>query len=117
MNLQGSVKKISDIQTFESGFQKQEMILLTQEQYPQPISIEFFKDKIDLLNGLKEGDFVNVHINIQGREWTSPKGEIRYFNTITGWKIESENKAQEKIPSKKKEEPKIADDDNDDLPF
>jgi len=41
MELQGTVKKIFETQTFASGFQKRELILLTQEQYPQPISIEF----------------------------------------------------------------------------
>ena len=35
MELQGTVKKIFDTQTFASGFQKREMVLLTQEQYPQ----------------------------------------------------------------------------------
>ena len=39
MELQGTVKKITDIQTFASGFQKREMVLTTEEQYPQPINI------------------------------------------------------------------------------
>jgi len=42
MELQGTVKKVFETQTFPSGFQKREMVLLTEEQYPQPISIEFF---------------------------------------------------------------------------
>ncbi|WP_027376922.1 DUF3127 domain-containing protein [Kaistella palustris] len=89
MELQGTIKKISDIQTFASGFQKREMVLLTEEQYPQPINIEFLQEKGDLLNNLKEGDKVKVAINIRGREWTSPQGEVKYFNSITGWRIES----------------------------
>ena len=56
MELQGTVKKITDIQTFASGFQKREMVLTTEEQYPQPINIEFLQEKGDLLNNLKEGD-------------------------------------------------------------
>ncbi|OPG94782.1 hypothetical protein B2I21_29630, partial [Chryseobacterium mucoviscidosis] len=32
MELQGTVKKIFDAQTFASGFQKREMVILTQEQ-------------------------------------------------------------------------------------
>ena len=68
MELQGTIKKISDIQTFASGFQKREMVILTEEQYPQPINVEFLQDKCDLLNAYKEGDKVKVSINIRGRE-------------------------------------------------
>ncbi|AYO58697.1 hypothetical protein CO230_11570 [Chryseobacterium sp. 6424] len=88
MELQGTIKKITDIQTFASGFQKREMILLTEEQYPQPISIEFLQDKADLLNNYREGEKVKVSINIRGREWTSPQNEVKYFNSIVGWRVE-----------------------------
>ena len=89
MELQGTVKKISEIQTFASGFQKRELVLMTEEQYPQPINIEFLQEKGDLLNPLKEGDKVKVSINLRGREWTSPQGEVKYFNSITGWRVDS----------------------------
>ena len=89
MELQGTVKKITEVQTFASGFQKREMVLMTEEQYPQPINIEFLQEKGDLLNPLKEGDKVKVSINLRGREWTSPQGEVKYFNSITGWRVDS----------------------------
>ena len=88
MELQGTVKKIGETQTFASGFQKRELILLTEEQYPQPIQIDFLSDKIDLLNNVSEGESVKVGINIRGKEWTNPQGEVKYFNSINGWRIE-----------------------------
>ena len=88
MELQGTIKKIGETQTFASGFQKRELVLLTEEQYPQPIQIDFLSDKIDLLNNVSEGESVKVGINIRGREWTNPQGEVKYFNSITGWRIE-----------------------------
>lgn len=88
MELQGTIKRLGEVQTFPSGFQKREMVLLTEEQYPQPINIEFLKEKGDLLNQYSEGEQVKVSINIGGREWTSPQGEVKYFNSITGWRIE-----------------------------
>ena len=88
MELQGTVKKIGETQTFASGFQKRELVLLTEEQYPQPIQIDFLSDKIDLLNNVSEGESVKVGINIRGREWKNPQGEVKYFNSITGWRIE-----------------------------
>ncbi len=65
MELQGTVKKIFDTQTFASGFQKREMVLLTQEQYPQPISIEFLSDKINLLDNLHEGENVKLELTLE----------------------------------------------------
>ena len=88
MELQGTVKKIGETQTFASGFQKRELVLLTEEQYPQPIQIDFLSDKIDLLNNVSEGESVKVGINIRGREWTNPQGEVKYFNSISAWRLE-----------------------------
>ena len=88
MELQGTVKKIGETQTFASGFQKRELVLLTDEQYPQVIQIDFLSDKIDLLNNVSEGESVKVGINIRGREWTNPQGEVKYFNSISGWRLE-----------------------------
>ena len=88
MELQGTVKKVGETQTFASGFQKRELVLLTNEQYPQPIQIDFLSDKIDLLNNVSEGESVKVGINIRGRLWTNPQGEEKYFNSISGWRLE-----------------------------
>ena len=88
MELNGTVKKIGETQTFASGYQKKELVILTEEQYPQPITIEFLSDKIDLLQNVKEGESVKVVINIRGREWTNPQGEVKYFNSITAWRLE-----------------------------
>jgi len=128
MELTGTVKKIFDIQTFNSGFRKQELILLTQEQYPQPISIEFLSEKIDLLNSISEGDQIKVGINIRGREWQTPDGQVKYFNSITAWRLEKMNsdssnepvyasEIQHGQPSSSQETNVFADDDDDDLPF
>lgn len=134
MELSGTIKKIFEAQTFPSGFQKREMILLTQEQYPQPISIEFLSEKIDLLNDCKEGDEVKVSINLRGREWTNPQGEVKYFNSIVGWRIdkvvvrlgETGHQDTPSMPQKQKASPTADDtnnenvfgsDDDDDLPF
>lgn len=87
MELKGTIKTIGDIQTFASGFQKREFVLVTEEQYPQPISIELLSQKVDIIDPFKVGDQATVGINIQGREWTSPQGETKYFNSIVAWKI------------------------------
>ena len=100
MELSGIIKRLSDTQTFASGFQKREVVIVTEEQYPQPIAIDFLKEKGDLLDSYKEGDKVNVSINIGGREWTSPQGDVKYFNSITGWKIEKSEGSTPAEPTK-----------------
>ena len=50
--------------------------------------IEFIQDKTDLLNNFEPGQQVKISINIRGREWTNPQGEVKYFNSINGWRIE-----------------------------
>ena len=94
MEIEGTIKAIFDMQTFESGFMKQEMVVETKENYPQPILVQFVKDKTSLLNDLAEGMEVKVSINLRGREWTSPKGEVKYFNAIEGWKVTPLSAAQ-----------------------
>lgn len=90
MEVIGKIKLIGDIQTFGSaGFRKRELVVTTDEQYPQMIMVEFLQDKVDLLNNYKVGQDVKVSINLRGREWINPQGEAKYFNSINGWRIES----------------------------
>lgn len=90
MELQGKIKSIGDTKEFgNNGFQKRELVLTTEEQYPQHILLEFVQDKCALLDQFRLGQSVKIGINIRGREWTSPQGETKYFNTLQGWRIES----------------------------
>ena len=90
MEVQGKIKMIGETQTFGgNGFRKREVVLTTEEQYPQHIMVEFVQDKTDLLNTYQVGQNVKVSINLRGREWVNPQGETKYFNSIQGWRIES----------------------------
>ena len=95
MEVIGKVKLIGEVQTFGSnGFRKRELVVTTDEQYPQMIMIEFVQDKCDLLNSYSVGQDVKVSINLRGREWINPQGEAKYFNAIQGWRIENLQPAQ-----------------------
>ena len=89
MEIQGRIKQIFPSQTMgQNGFEKRDLVITTEEQYPQTIIIQFTQQRCDLLDSLQVGQNVKVYINIRGREWTNPQGETKYFNTIEGWKIE-----------------------------
>lgn len=115
MELTGKIKLINEEQTFgSSGFRKRELVITTDEQYPQEILLEFVQDNCDLLNNYKVGQNVKVSINIRGRMWTNPEGVDKYFNAIQGWRIELVSVNSEKdLPPVQKS----LSDEPDDLPF
>ena len=88
MEVIGKIKVINPIQEVSASFKKRELVVTTEEQYPQHILIEFTQARVDDLNNYQVGEPVKVSINLRGREWVSPQGETRYFNSIQGWRIE-----------------------------
>ena len=123
MNISGKVKLINETKEYGSnGFRKREIVLTTQEQYPQNILVEFIQDRTELLDAYNIGDFVKIDINLRGREWTNDKGEVKYFNSIQGWRIEKvEDEFESQLPPlPTKEDLNISDNTSsepDDLPF
>ena len=83
----GTIRLINPTQEVSASFKKRELVVTTDEQYPQHILIEFNQDKCSVLDGYSIGDSVKVGINLRGREWVSPTGETKYFNQIQGWNI------------------------------
>src|SRR5699024_1960693 len=89
MEVQGRIKEIFDTKEYGSnGFQKRQLVITTEEQYPQHLSIDFIQDKTAMLDNYQVGQLVKVSIDLRGREWVSPQGETKYFNSINGWRIE-----------------------------
>lgn len=107
MEIKGVIKVIEATQQVSDKFSKREFVVSTTDQYPQHILIQATQDKCAMLNAYKVGDEVSVSINLRGREWQSPQGETKYFNTIECWKISKAN--QVATPTAGKAE--------DDLPF
>lgn len=125
MEVSGKIKVINAIQEVNASFKKRELVVTTEEQYPQHILIEFAQDKCNMLDKYNVGDYVNVGINLRGREWTNPEGVTKYFNQIQGWKISKiehsdprEIKVQEaEIFAPALKANKIVEETEDDLPF
>jgi hypothetical protein len=87
INVIGKVKFVGQEQQVSPSFVKQELVVTTDEQYPQHILINFTQGNCSQLDTVKIGDQVNVSINLKGREWVNPQGETRYFNDIQGWRL------------------------------
>ena len=116
MEVTGKIKLIRETKTYgEKGFRKREVIVTTDEQYPQELQLEFVQDKCDLLDSYNVGNDVKISINLRGREWINPQGEAVYFNTIQGWRIEKvDGESSESLPEVGND---LKEEDPNDLPF
>lgn len=125
MEVTGKIKMIDQTKEVGSaGFKKRDVVVTTDEQYPQHILVQFVQDKCDLLNTFQVGEPVKIDINLRGREWTNPQGETVYFNTIQGWRIaklqaETPSAQTPPMPAAEAFAPatSINEDEPDDLPF
>ncbi len=130
MEIKGVIKKISETVQISDRFRKREFVLeySSNPDYPQPIQLELVQDRCELLDEFKEGQEVEVHFDLRGREWTSPQGQVKYFNSLQAWRLVAENEVaktpiQDNQDSSKSspvqdEKPAWLDNDaTDDLPF
>lgn len=87
--LTGTVKVINDTVQISEKFSKREFVVTeNSSMYPQDISFQLTQDKTSLLEGIQPNEQVEVSFNIRGREWTSPQGEVKYFNSLDAWRID-----------------------------
>lgn len=107
VTVKGTIKVIGQTQTFESGFSKRQLVVVTEEQYPQEIPVDFLKDKATVLDKYKVGEVVEIGCNLLGNEYNG-----KYYLNLTGWKINIDKSIIPPAPP----EP-INDDDQDGLPF
>ena len=122
MDITGILKVKSEAQQVSEKFKKREFVLTdNSSQYPQHISFQLTQDKCNLIDNYAVGAEIKVHFNLRGREWTSPKNEIKYFNTLEAWRIEAGNSAAASSSSSNEmnsvAETFTASSQEDDLPF
>lgn len=88
--MKGVVKVIRPTHQVSEKFSKREFVVtdMSDEKYPQDIMFELTQDKTSLLDNIGSGQEVEVSFNLRGREWTSPQGDVKYFNTLNAFKID-----------------------------
>lgn len=120
-----TIKSIGELKTFDSGFSCVDWVVTTEEQYPQILQLQSNKEKAEnLIKHNKVGDKVDVSINLRGREWTNPQGDVKVFNTIEAWKVFKANdtetaveQARDIIDDAFPQAENLDTEDHDDLPF
>lgn len=84
--VRGKFLKKGEIETFNT-FSKRAIVAETLEQYPQKLELELHQDRVDILDVYELGQELIFSVDLRGREWTSPLGETKYFNTLVCWKV------------------------------
>ncbi len=84
LHVTGETKQISD------RFRKREFVieLADNPRYPQYVQFQLTGDRCDQLERFSVGDEVEIEFTLRGREWTSPRGEVKYFNSLDVWTLE-----------------------------
>ena len=120
----GVVEKVLDLQTFASGFTKRDIVLTddigSETKWPNHIAFTFKKDSTSLLDGVQPRQRAKIRFAIDGREWTNPQGQVKYFTDLTGLKIEvlkEDGTSTEPVPAPAEPDVFVDEGDVDDMPF
>jgi len=90
MQISGKLKAIFDLKQVTDRFSKREFVLETADnpKYPQVVLFQLTGDRCSQLDRMSVGDAVKVDFSVRGREWRSPSGEGKYFNSLDVWTVE-----------------------------
>lgn len=90
MEVIGKLHVIGETQQKSERFTKREFVLEIAEnpKYPQTVQFQLTGDRVNQLDGFNVGDQVRIEFSLRGREWRSPSGDVKYFNSLDVWRIE-----------------------------
>jgi hypothetical protein len=86
----GKLHTIFETKQVSERFSKREFVveLTDNPKYPQTVLFQLTGDRCTQLDGMNVGDQVRIEFSLRGREWRSPSGEVKYFNSLDVWKLE-----------------------------
>jgi len=90
IEISGKLHAINQAQQVTERFRKREFVLELSDnsRYPQFVQFQLTGDRCERIDDFEIGDEVRVEFSLRGREWKSPKGELKYFNSLDVWNIE-----------------------------
>jgi hypothetical protein len=93
--VKGKLVKVSEPQVKSDKFTLVEIVVNVQHEYEGKvydnfISFQVAKKQLQYMANWKVGADCEIKANVNGRKWTSPKGEDKYFNTLEAYFIKCE---------------------------
>ncbi|MCG8328877.1 MAG: DUF3127 domain-containing protein [Chitinophagales bacterium] len=116
----GKLHKKFDTENKTDTFQAREFVIEVDGNYPQFVKFQLVQDRCSLVDNYEEGEMINVHFDLRGREWNG-----KYFTNLNAWRVDKAGSAEStpppaapegnsSFPAATDEPPAAADDD---LPF
>lgn len=92
----GKLHTIFETKQMSERFSKREFVLEMADnpKYPQTVLFQLSGDRCAQLDGFEVGDQVRIEFSLRGREWRSPQGDVKYFNSLDVWKLERAGASQ-----------------------
>jgi len=90
MQTTGRLHALFDIQQVTERFRKREFVVELDDnpRFPQYVLFQLTGDRCENLDGFEQGERVRVEFSLRGREWKSPRGETKFFNSLDVWTLE-----------------------------
>ena len=122
IEISGKLHAIFEANQITERFRKREFVveLGDNPRYPQHVMFQLSGDRCENLDGFSVGDEVRVEFQLRGREWQSPQGETKYFNSLDVWSIDHLGSSAGSSAGSSQEEPPLPDGPPpgfDDVPF
>ncbi|MEL6543319.1 MAG: DUF3127 domain-containing protein [Myxococcota bacterium] len=123
-NARGTLYRVFETEQVTERFTKREFVLeiagpeIRGQQRNEYVQFQLTGRRVDLIDGYREGDTLDVEFVLKGREWTSKSGDTRFFNSLEVFKVAAAGGG-----ARQEEEPPIPDgpppniDDDFDPPF
>jgi hypothetical protein len=85
----GKLHVVEETKQISDRFQKREFVveLADNPRYPQLVQFQLTGDRVGQLDDFRVGDEVEIEFSLRGREWKSPRGEVKFFNSLDVWTI------------------------------
>lgn len=102
--VQGKLHKVFPSENKSGSFQAREFVIEVESgQYSQLIKFQLTQDRCDLIDSYSEGEEIQVHFDLRGREWDG-----KYFTNLNAWRLnrpsftgktDSDKPAQDEVSS------------------
>ncbi|MAI26138.1 MAG: hypothetical protein CMN75_08910 [Spirochaeta sp.] len=91
----GKIYAMFDTEQKTERFRIREFVLEISDggRFEQYVKFQLTGDRCESLDPFSKGDEIEVEFNLRGREWTSPSGDVRYFNSLDVWTLQASSQA------------------------
>jgi hypothetical protein len=92
MEIEGTIHRVLPVvkgQSARGEWQKQEIVIEQPGDYNRKVCLSFWGDRVMDAAKLREGDKVNVSVNLESREYNG-----RWFTEVRVWRIQQQQQPQ-----------------------